>query len=489
MLPTKKTMKKRMMKRTLAFTAAFAMLFPAVASAASQATTDQVRSLLSKYHVSGVTADQLQGKSIPEMLELIGDPYTNYYTQEEYEAFIDSLENTFVGIGVRIGQDDGGLYIVEVFKGSPAENAGVKRGDYIRAVNGESVEALSVQDAVNRILGEEGTKVAVSLLRDGNPVNVEITRAEVHLPIVESHAFADDGGAVGYIRLTTFSDQSDELFAEALQSIRNANPNLQALVIDLRYNGGGYVNSAKNIASEFIQNGVFLHLKDRDGADDPLTIANGKTFGKPVYILMNEYSASASEILAGALRDEADAKLIGTKSFGKGSMQVPLGLDDDSVLKLTTEEYLTPKYGKVNKVGLKPDDAVYTDMAQLIAGLHAAGVDAVQVETDGHVYSVNGFEVGDSFFTLQSGGQTYLPSRLLAELIDADIAWNGDAWAVEVTKAGKKETFRIEDGIAQMRGNSSFINAAAFAKAFPSFTWSSKGKSLTLLSKESSKEN
>jgi len=474
------TIRSRVHKRIWGFVVAFVLLFPAVVSAESDQRTNEVRDLLSYYHVSGVTAEQLSGKSISEMLAFIDDPYTAYMSKKEYEAFLGSIENTFVGIGVRIGQDESGIYVVEVFKGMPAYKAGMLQGDYIKAVDGESIDGFTTTETVNRIVGKDGTEVKLTIYRDGETLTLPVIRAQVQVPIVETQAFKDENGTVGYIKLSSFSSHAGELFATGLQQLESENANLKALVIDLRNNGGGYLSAAQSIATNFMTDGIFLHTKDRNGTDNPLSIFAGRSFDKPVYMLMNESSASASEVLAGALREEAGAKLIGTKSYGKGSVQSLVPLSGGEALKVTIQEYFTPKFNPVNKIGLMPDEAVYTDAAQIVAALHSAGISNVTLEIKGHSMKLNGVEVTDTLAVKKQDGQTYLPSRLLAELVDADIAWNADRWAVEVNQGAASQVFPVDGKVAIMSGSIVYINLDAFTDAFPALQSSVKGDGLSL---------
>lgn len=462
-------LKARFTKLILSFSLALMFLFPASTMAVSDQETSEIRDILSNYHVSGVTEEALAGKTVEEMLTIINDPYTAYFTSDEMKQFIGSIENSFVGIGVRIGQDEKGIYISEVFPDMPADLAGIKRDDYITAINGNLVQGVTTADVVDQIMGEENTTVQFTLQRDTESVNITVQRGLVQVPIVVKKQFGD----VGYIALSSFSDQGDKLFTQALNQLSKAD--IQALIIDLRNNGGGYIDTAMNIGANFIKQGVFLHTSDRNHKDIPSVIENGKTFDKPVFILMNSYSASASEALAGALRDSTGAKLIGTQSYGKGSMQYMLNLSDGGVLKVTAVEYLTPKNNKVNHVGLAPDIEVYGDMPQMVTALHAAGQSDIRIEFNTHQVTLNGVEISDAFPVFHEKEQLYLPSRLLASLIDGDIEWNSATSEIEITHGELKQTFVLGDNIARKNGSVTYISAQAFAKAFPTIKWAQTG--------------
>jgi carboxyl-terminal processing protease len=434
--------------------------------AASDQETNEVREL-SSVHVSGITEEELAGKNMDEMLAMLKDPYTTYFTADEMKQFLDLIENSFVGIGVRIGQDDTGIYISEVFPDMPAELAGLRRDDYLTSVNGNSIQGMTTADVVDLILGEENTRVEVTVQRGSESLTISVQRGVIQVPIIEAKRF----GNVGYIALSSFSDKGDKLFTKALNQMQK--DGIEGLIIDLRNNGGGYIDTALNIGANFIKQGVFLHTSDRNHKDIPSVIENGKTFDKPVYILMNEASASASEALAGALRDSAGAKLIGTQSFGKGSMQYMLNLSDGGVLKVTTVEYLTPKNTKVNHVGLEPDIEVYGDMPQLITALHAAGEKDLRIAFNTHHVSINEVEVNGAFPVKQEKGSLYLPSRLLAALVGADIEWKGKENEIVISQGAQKHTFAIATDIALKSGSITYINIEVFAKAFQAIHWTS----------------
>lgn len=466
--------KSKFLKLVLVLSLFITLVVPASAFAASEQTVDEVRQLLSAYHISGITEEELIGKDIDEMIEALDDPYTEYFTADEMRMFVDSIENHFVGIGVQVSEDERGTYIVQVFPGTPAEQAGFQRDDYITAVNGKSVEGLSVSEVVDQILGPERSSVTITVLRDNKKLDIKVTRNQVQIPLVKTRLF----GKIGYIELTSFSQDGDKLFAKALDELLAGG--MEALVLDLRYNTGGYMNTMIGIGRKFISEGTLYHMKNRDGEGPGAVIKNGTLFDKPIFILQNEWSASASEALAGALRDLAGARLIGTKSYGKGSMQILMPLADESTLKVTTVEYLTPHKTKVNQVGLEPDVLVYGDMAQLLTALRAAGLDSIELSLGQHRASINHVEIEEMFWYLQENGQIFVPARVLAALIGANVTWNSKTFSVELSSADSVQVFKIAPDVARLYEGISFINLDAFAKAFPGFQWSTADDHLTL---------
>ncbi|TCZ81066.1 PDZ domain-containing protein [Paenibacillus albiflavus] len=463
----------RLMKLFLVLMFAAAIVFPATVQAATENETNEIRYLLGNYHVSGITEDKLEGKTVEEMLALLDDPFTTYFTSEQRDQFLNAIENSFVGIGVRLGEDEDGLYISEVFPNMPADLAGLQRDDYITAINGSSVQGKSATDAVNSILGEENTSVRLTVKRGGDLLNISIQRGQVQVPIVVSKRF----GQIGYIELSSFSSNGDKEFTKALEQMKA--DDIGALIIDLRDNGGGYIDTAKNIGANFIKQGVFVHTNDRNQKDIPSIIENGQTFDKPIFLLLNGNSASASEALAGALRDSANATIIGMNSFGKGSMQYMMNLTDGGMLKVTTVEYLTPKNNKVNHVGLKPDVEVYGSMPQMLAALQAAGLSDITIKFNKHHAAINDIDVSDPMPYKVEDGQLYVPSRTLAAMIGADVVWNSKDNTVDIIKGTKKQSYELTKKVVIQADSITYLNVAEFAKTFDT-KWSQTGDSWIL---------
>jgi carboxyl-terminal processing protease len=434
----------------------------------------EIMDLISTLHVSGVTATELQGKSVEEMLHSLNDPYTTYFSEKDLLRFESSIENNYVGIGARVGQDADGVYISEIFAGSPAEKAGLQPEDYIQAVNGLSVNVKPLDVVIGNIVGEPGTRVTITVLRAGHTLDLEVTRAAVNIPEVYSKRF-DHG--TGYIQITDFSSDADEEFSAALKKLQDQG--LNSLVVDLRNNPGGLLETAQHIAKHFIKDGVLIHTRDRNGKDDPVSINGGSTLPIPVYILLNEYSASASEVLSGALQDYKAAKVIGMKSYGKGSVQRLYGLGSGGVLKLTVEEYLTPNRHSVNKIGIHPDLEVDGEAAQMISALHAAGIDDVTVEIGKHSVSINKVRVNDSFRLIRKNDHLYAPTRALASLVKADIAWNGGEQTVDVSLGGIRHAFPIAPESLIIENGTSYVNVDAFTQFFPKLRVVDDGKQVT----------
>lgn len=318
------------------------------------ATLQEIIGLVESYYRRPVPAEDLWRGAIRGALEELGDPYTSFMEPDEFEAFQDDLEGRLVGIGVSVEAVGRYITVVSPIKGSPAEQAGLKAGDRILEADGKSLVGLSASEAAQQIRGEAGTRVTLKIERpsEGRVFEVTVTRAPVQVPAVESERIE---GGIGLIRIHSFSEAMPERFDEAYREL--AGGGLRGLVVDLRNNPGGRLDSALELAGRFIRRGEPVVLEvDREsrrqvlrspGAREPVRV--------PVVVLVNEGSASASEVLAGALQDYGIATLVGTRTFGKGSIQRLFDVAGGGVLKLTVAEYRTPKGRVVDGQGLSPD--------------------------------------------------------------------------------------------------------------------------------------
>lgn len=436
----------------------------------------EVIDLIIGYHVSGVETEDLDTDSIETVIASLGDPYTEYLTREEWQAFMDSLENNYTGIGIRVGMNEHGFFVLEVFPDSPAEQAGMQDGDYIVAVDGEQTDEWTLDELVGNITGPAGTNVTLAVDRDGQTVELVMERRDIHLPPLTSRLL---GPGIGYVRVNSFSSDADELFAA--ETGRLLAEGMEALVLDLRNNPGGLLETAANMAGRFMEDGVLIHTRDRHGREDPYPIGSEDPLDLPVIVLVNEYSASASEVLAGSLQDYGIARLVGQKTYGKGSVQSLFSLSDGSVLKLTVQEYLTPLKRPVNRVGLKPDEIVFGDAPQLITALQLAGDINVRVELDRERMKVNGVPVLDRFPVIREGGLVYVPSRVLAAVMEGAAEWNARSRSVIIrTPQGEAEYATDSEGVLLRRGTS-YIALNRFATGFPSFAWADENGTVILI--------
>lgn len=440
------------------------LALPAWSAYASESSDrlQQVLDILSANHVSGVSEKALSDAAIKAMVQSLNDPYTEYMDKSQWSRFEGSLTRNYVGVGILVSHTSEGVYIEQVFKNSSAEAAGLRADDIIVKVNDTDITPENAKDVATFITGEENTNVTITVLRGGERMTLTMPRKALSLPVVDS-AYLD--GGVGYLRVYSFSDDSDEQFTEILDGFRTKS-DFRSLVIDLRDNPGGLLESAGYMASNFIKDKVLIHTKTRNGTDNPVNIVGGSTLPLPVYVLVNENSASASEILAGALQDYKVAVIAGTNTYGKGSVQSIYSLNEGSKLKVTIEEYLTPLGHPVNKVGIKPDLLLEGGMNQLLHVLRLAGIENFKVEKNRSVVKVNGMQVEDSLPAVEEDGKLWVHSRVLAALADAELKWIPEARGVELTVKDKAPVLVAGDQ-AKMVGDYLLLDAAAFTRIFP----------------------
>ncbi len=303
--------------------------------------------------------DRIYG-AIQGMVDSLGDPYTSFFPPKEATAFETEIEGNFEGVGMEMGLKNDVLTVVAPLKGSPAEKAGMLSGDKVIEIDGKSTAGFSVEQAVSLIRGKRGTSVALSVLRASSekPLLITITRDVINLPTLDTHF--DAQSRIFTIKLFTFSAQSSSLFRNALRDFVNSNSN--KLIVDLRGNPGGFLESAVDMASWFLPAGKIVVQEDYGNGKDPV-IERSKGYNifsdsLRMVVLIDGGSASASEILAGALNEYGKAKLVGAKSFGKGSVQEYIKIDDKSALKVTVAKWLTPNGKSISDGGLTPDFVV-----------------------------------------------------------------------------------------------------------------------------------
>lgn len=298
------------------------------------------------------------------LVEAAGDEYTMYMNKQESTNFDNELSgNIGGGIGIELGKRNDRLTVVRLLKDNPAEKAGLIVNDVVVGVNDEVVEGLTVDETVVKIRGEVGTTVKITVLRDNTIKDFTITRAEINNPSVYSSV---DGG-IGIMTITRFDDQTGSLARAAAQEFKSKG--VKSVILDLRGNGGGYITAAQEVASLWLENEVVVSERTNGKVVDELRSGRSPILdGLPTVVLVNASSASASEIVAGALQDHGVAKLVGVKTFGKGSVQKLIGLPDGAELKVTTARWYTPKGVNISKQGIVPDQTVEMTAADLSAG-------------------------------------------------------------------------------------------------------------------------
>lgn len=313
--------------------------------------------IVHEQYVDPVDDVELMRGAIRGMIEALGDPHSSYMDPDEYRQATIPLEGEYEGIGAWVDPTGEYLTIIAPMPGSPAERAGLKPGDQIIAVDGEDVTGMDGNLVIRKVLGPAGTKVRLTIRREGvpEPFTVEIVREHIVIPSVESRML-DEG--VGYVRLFTFGEDTARDLRQALRDLLEQNP--KGLILDLRGNGGGFLNTAVEVASEFIPDGVVLIERFGDGTEQTYrATGRGLATDIPLVVLVDGGTASASEIVAGAIQDHGRGLLIGETTFGKGSVQnwVPLSGDNGAV-RVTIARWLTPNGRQISGQGLTPDIVV-----------------------------------------------------------------------------------------------------------------------------------
>ena len=313
----------------------------------------EVMNILDDKYYQDIDKNQAVEKAVGAMVSSLGDPYTTYMNKEEWTEFNTYITGTYSGVGLTVSGDktDNKIVVISPFDGSPSDKAGIKAGDKIIKVNGEEVFADNIDTATSKMKGEKGTTVTLTVLKKDTKevVDIVITRDEIKMQSVRSEMKGD----IGYIRLSIFDTDTGNEFANHLEKMRNSGA--KALIIDVRNNGGGVVSAVVQVAESLLKpDSMIFYTQDKHGKRQDFK-TRGSGVDLPTVLLINEGSASASEILAGSLRDNKKATLVGNKSFGKGVVQQPVSLKDGSVVKVTVEKYFTPIGEDINKQGIKPD--------------------------------------------------------------------------------------------------------------------------------------
>lgn len=327
----------------------------------------KVYDLLNKNYLrkEEILRDNLLYGAISGMVNSLGDPYTGFYTPEANTDFKESLDGLYEGIGAQLGFRDSQLVIVSPLPGSPAEEAGIRAGDAILQVDGEVTSGWSLPKAVSEIRGEDGTAVILTISRDGKQdFEVKIIRERIKVPNV---TLEWEEGNIAYLKIFRFGtdirEDWDKIVSQITQPASPAGGShsrpIAGIILDIRGNPGGLLDGAVYLASEFFEKGVVVKRKLASGKIEDFTVDHeGKLTKVPVVVLINEGSASASEILAGSLKVRGRAKLVGVKSFGKGTVQEPYELEGGTGLHITTAEWLLPDGSSIEEVGLEPDVVV-----------------------------------------------------------------------------------------------------------------------------------
>lgn len=321
---------------------------------AVQEKLGEIENLVEKYYLNDIDTEEVENYLYKGMIAGLDDAYGAYYTKEEYQSMKDSTNGSYYGIGVEMTQNmtTGIITITRVFDDSPAEEAGLLPGDVLYKVSDTEVTGEDLTKVVTMVKGADGTTVAIEIAREGESdyLTFEVERRMIELVTVK-HKMLD--GNIGYIAISSFDDVTVNQFMEALDDLENQGET--ALIIDLRNNGGGLVSTACSILDRLLPEGLIVYTEDKYGNREEMTSDAENYFDKPLAVLVNGNSASASEIFAGAIKDYGTGTLVGTQTFGKGIVQKIYPLSDGTAVKLTVSKYYTPKGNNIHEIGITPD--------------------------------------------------------------------------------------------------------------------------------------
>lgn len=360
--------------------------------AASSSLLEEARQTIKDNYVSEVPDSVLNASTIEDMVKGLNDPYSEYFSKQEQQDFVNTIDNKMCGIGIYMDIVPEGVKVKSVIGNSPALEVGIKAGDIIISANGTSLAGVTLKQAPSYIKGEEGTSVNLIIKRGDSQLNFTVTRREISIPTVEGDMLNDNAA---YIQVSSFGSDTSGLFTQKLQELRMKNP--QFYIIDLRNNGGGYMSTALDMAGNFIGEKRAIIIENKQGKKTGyLASDKGSIIDKPVFFLINENTASASEILSAAVKDYNKAFFIGTTTYGKGVAQQMFPLSDGSYLKLTVEKFYSPKENVIQKTGISPDFKVENvdslAVADLFSGKCRNNVDKtgyVKVTAGGKDFEIN----------------------------------------------------------------------------------------------------
>ncbi|NMM65058.1 PDZ domain-containing protein [Clostridium sp. P21] len=336
---------------TFAFVLFFISSFTFSVQAADSSVIEEARNKIKQNYVTTVPDSVLNAPTIEEMIKGLNDPYSAYFSKQEQQSFVNTIDNKMYGIGIYLGIVPEGVKVKGVIETSPAAEVGIKQGDIIISADGKSLAGVASDEASSYIKGEEGTSVNLVIKRENSEMTFNVTRRSISIPTVEGKMLNDNAA---YIQVSSFGTDTSDLFTKKLQELKSKNP--EFYIIDLRNNGGGYMSTALDMAGNFIGEKRAIIIENKQGQKQGyLASDKGSVIDKPVFFLVNEYTASASEILSAAVKDYNEAFFIGTTTYGKGVAQQMFALSDGSYLKLTTEKFYSPKGNVIQKTGISPD--------------------------------------------------------------------------------------------------------------------------------------
>lgn len=321
---------------------------------------NSILKIMDTYYLEEYDREKMLDGMLAGMLASVGDPYTAYYDEESYANLMESSEGVYYGIGVVVSQniETGEVYVVNPYKNCPGEEAGMLPGDIIYSVAGVQVTGMDLNEVVAMIRGESGSKVDVEVIHEGSsePVKLAVERRQIEVQTVEWEVLENN---IGYIQITQFDDVTTQQFKDGMEELKKQG--IKGLIVDLRDNPGGSLSTVLNILDMLLPKGIYTYLVDKNGNREDYKGYHAATYDYPMVVLVNENSASASELFTGAVHDYEKGTIVGTKTFGKGIVQQIFSLKDGTGVKVTMAKYYTPNGVCIHKTGIEPDVFVELD--------------------------------------------------------------------------------------------------------------------------------
>lgn len=360
---------------------------------------DEALFAIEQYYLRETDRDKILEGALYGLVGGLDDPYSEYLSVEDLENMQIQLGNDYQGIGVEVTMENNRVTVVMPFAGSPAQEAGLLPGDQVIEVNGVNIEGLALTEAVQGIRGKAGTEVTLGIIREGLPSIFQVTvmRATIERSSVETEMLSD---GIGYLVLTQFADSSGTEFAQGLRDLKKQG--MKGLVLDLRDNPGGYLDVAAEIGRQIVPKGLIVYTEDREGKRTSEYSSTLRDRGFPMVVLVNENSASASEIIAGALQDN-NIPVVGATSYGKGTVQSSYELGDGSYVKLTTNKFFTPRGKEIQGNGVTPDYSVAMDMVNRMPSLYYLGTQELGSEAL-HIYQLQAMMAAMGYLETEASG-------------------------------------------------------------------------------------
>ena len=323
---------------------------------------DTYNDIVNNYY-DKVNKEELIDAGIKGMINYLDDPYATYFDGTSSTNFNQTLEGNYEGVGIEVTLDNNKVKITKVFADTPAKKAGIKVGDYITKVNGESVEGKSLSDVVSLIKNAKNKEVEITITRDNQEKAMKVTRTTVDMPYTSSKVYEENGKKIGYLKIEMFSNNITKQVKKELESLKKKN--IDKLVIDVRDNPGGYLTQVTEILSLFMtKKDVIYQLQTKNNKEKVYGTSSKATYSYPVVVLINENSASASEILASAFKETYNAEIVGVNSYGKGTVQKTGDLNNGDTIKYTVQKWLTPKGNWINEKGVTPTKEVKLELKE-----------------------------------------------------------------------------------------------------------------------------